>query len=399
MNILVIDNNPATLRQHKLNIKNWGHNVSSSDNWLQACSMLESTTIDIIICDLVMPEMDSLDFCRMIRSKDFNQYIYFIIISPGNNHEAIIQATEAGADDYLVKPVCYDELRSRMDIGSRIVNFEKEAICKDEELEKNYYQTLRTFTSLIEVFSKDLGGHCRRVAGLSLILAKKCTEIPVEEYRVIEAAALLHDIGMIGLPNEIFSSKRTELKGEEKNQYLSHPERGELILQEIEFLHPAAKIVRAHHEQYNGKGFPDGLQGDELPLHAQIVSAASIYDNIVNRGAISLGDIPGMLHRLSSYQLDPEIVNYLLEINMENIQEENRKDYLEISLDDLKKGMVLTRDVRMKTGAIIMPANTELTIYNIEKLRTYRALKHFEQNVFILKSGLRPGGALRLRMI
>ena len=75
---------------------------------------------------------------------------------------------------------------------------------------------------------------------------------------------------------------------------------------------------------------------------------------------------------------------------MENIQKENRKDYLEISLDDLQNGMVLTRDVRMKTGAIIMPANTELTLYNIEKLRTYRTLKHFDHNVFILKSGLRP---------
>jgi putative nucleotidyltransferase with HDIG domain len=389
MNILVIDNNPSTLRQHELNIKNWGHDVSSSDNWLHACSILESTAIDIVVCDWIMPKIGSIDFCRRIRSKDFNQYIYFIIISPGNNHEAIIQAAEAGADDYLVKPVCYDELRSRIDIGSRIVNFEKEAICKDKKLEENYYQTLQTFTSLIEVFSKDLGEHCRRVARLSLILAKKCTEIPVEEYRVIEAAALLHDIGMIGLPNEIFSSKRTELNGDEKKQYLSHPERGERILQKIEFLHPAAKIVRAHHEQYNGKGFPDGLRGDELPLHAQIVSAASIYDNIVNRGAVSLGEIPGILHKLSGYQLDPEIVSYLLEINMENIQEENRKDYLEISLDDLKKGMRLTRDVRMKTGAIIMPANTELTLYNIEKLRTYRALKHFEQNVFILKNSLR----------
>ena len=388
MNILVIDNNPATLRQHELNLKNWGHTVSSSDNGLQACSILESTPIEIIVFDWMMPEMDGLDFCKIIRSKDFNHYIYLIIISSRNNHEEIIQALETGADDYLDKPVCYDELRSRINIGSRIVNFEKETIRKYEELERNYYQTVRTFTSLIEVFNEDLGGHCRRVAGLALKLAKKCTEIPVEEYRVIEAAALLHDIGMIGLSNEILSNKRTELTGEEKEQYLSHPERGELILQEIEFLHPAAKIVRAHHEQYNGKGFPDGLQGDKLPVHAQIVSAASIYDNLVNRGAFDLGDVPGTLHRMSGYQLAPEIVNYLLEINIENMQEESRKDYLEISLDDLKNGMVLTRDVRMQTGAIIMPADTELTLHNIEKLRTYRALKHFDRNVFVLKSGL-----------
>ncbi|MBL0732634.1 MAG: HD domain-containing protein [Desulfosarcina sp.] len=207
---------------------------------------------------------------------------------------------------------------------------------------------------------------------------------------MIEAAALLHDIGMIGLPNEIFSSKRTELTGKEKEQYFSHPERGEVILNEVEFLHSSAKIVRAHHEQYNGKGFPDGLQEDELPINAQIVSAASIYDNMIHRGGIDPEDIPGKLHSLSGYQLAPEIVTRLLEVNMETIQEESRKKFIEISIDDLKKGMSLAQDVRMKTGAIIMPADTELTLYNIDKLQTYRALKHFDQNVFIVKNGIRP---------
>ena len=391
MNILFIDDNPATLRLHELKLKSWGYHVYTDSNGAEARATLESNPIDIVLCDWMMPGMDGLKLCSIIRSKAFKRYIYCIIISARDHRKDIIQALEAGADDYLVKPVCYNELRSRIKIGSRIVNFEKEAVRRYEELEKNYYQTVRTFTSLIEVFNEDLGGHCRRVAGIALRLAKKCPEIPANDYRIIEAAALLHDIGMIGLPNEIFSSKRTELTGEEKEQYLSHPERGELILREIEFLHPAAEIVRTHHEQYNGKGFPDGLRGDEIPLYSRIVSAASIYDNTINRGAVDLGEVPAILHRLSGYQLDPDIVNHLLEINIEKIQEENRKDYLEISLDDLKNGMELARDVRMKNGAIIMPADTKITLHNIEKLRTYRALKHFNRNVFIRKSGMRAG--------
>ena len=389
MNILVIDDNQTILRQHELNINKWGHKVYIAANGLKAYEMLESTQIDIIVCDWMMPEMDGLELCKIVRSKDFSQYIYFIIVSSKNNHEDIIHALNTGADDYIVKPVCYDELRSRIDIGARIVNLEKEAVLKYKELQKNYYQTVRTFTSLLEIFNKDLGRHCRRSAGLALRITKKCPEIPKEEYWVIESAALLHDIGMIGLSDEIFSSKRTELTGKDKEEYLSHPERGEDILNEVDFLHSSAKIVRAHHEQYNGKGFPDGLQGDDLPIHAQIVSAASIYDNLLNRGGINLEDIPGKLHRLSGYQLAPEIVTRLLEINIENIQAENRKKFLEISIDDLKKGMSLAQDVRMKSGSIIIPANTELTLYNIDKLRTYRALKHFKQNVFIFKSGLR----------
>ncbi|MCD6185654.1 MAG: response regulator, partial [Deltaproteobacteria bacterium] len=112
MNILVIDDNQTILRQHELNINKWGHKVYTAANGLKAYEMLESTQIDIIVCDWMMPEMDGLELCKIVRSKDFSQYIYFIIVSSKNNHEDIIHALNTGADDYIVKPVCYDELRS-----------------------------------------------------------------------------------------------------------------------------------------------------------------------------------------------------------------------------------------------------------------------------------------------
>lgn len=386
MNILVINNNLITLHQHELDLSKWGHIVYTADNRLRIYSILESTPIDIIICDWFMSAIDGFDLYKTIRSKDPQQYIYFIITGSKNNHKEIFHALKTGADDYIFKPVCNDELRARIEIGSRIVNLKKEAVHQKKYIEKNQQQTVFTFASMLEVFDKNLGRHCRRVSKLALRLAKKNSAIPAEEYQLIEMAALLHDIGMIGLPNKIFLKKRTELTGNEKELYLSHPERGEIILNKVESLHPAARIIRTHHEQYNGKGFPDGIMGDELSMHAQIVSAASIYDNIVNKAKFDFKDIPGKLHRLSGYQLSPEIVNDLFKINIENIYEESIKNYLEIRIDDLKNGMTLARDVIMKTGAIIMPTGTKLTSYSIEKLQTYRALKNFDQNIFILKN-------------
>jgi HD-GYP domain-containing protein (c-di-GMP phosphodiesterase class II) len=205
------------------------------------------------------------------------------------------------------------------------------------------------------------------------------------DYQIIEAAGLLHDIGMIGLPNETFSKKRTEMNSDEKQQFLSHPVRGEIMLYEIEFMRPISKLIRSHHEQFNGKGFPDGLSGDNLPLEAQIISAASIYDNLVHRGEMPLADIPGKLCQLRNYLLDPSIVDCLLDINVKNIEEENKKQFKEVSIDNLKKGMILAQDVRMKTGAIILPESTTLTDHSIQKLSSYKSLNQFDQKVFIYK--------------
>ena len=197
---------------------------------------------------------------------------------------------------------------------------------------------------------------------------------------------MLHDIGMIGLPGGILSKKRTERNDDERQHYLTHSARGEIILNEIEFLNPIAKLVRAHHEQFNGRGFPDGLAGKEIPVLAMIVSAASIYDNFVHRGNLPLEDMPANLQRMRGYQLEPFILDLLLEINLENIQEEAEKDFFGISLSDLKEGMVLAREIRMKTGALAMPSGTELTTYGIEKLNRYRNLESITDKVYVIKA-------------
>jgi hypothetical protein len=179
------------------------------------------------------------------------------------------------------------------------------------------------------------------------------------------------------------------MTGEERQLYQSHTIRGEIILSEIELLKPVAGIVRRHHEQFNGRGFPDGLAGPDLPLAAQIVSAASIYDNLRNRGRRSLEEIPEDLQRIKGYQLGPEMIQLLLDHNLELLQQATPNDHSPLELDRLEMGMLLARDVRMKTGALVLAANTELSAYGIEKLRKYRELAAIPNVVFIRKSSVR----------
>jgi len=385
MNILIVDDSKSTLSLLKKNMNSWGHTVYTTENGAAAWKILQSEPVDIVVSDWMMPEMDGLELCKKLREGDFKQYVYFIIISAVNNQEKIVTALNAGADDYIIKPLNNDELKARIGIGTRIINLEKALQDKYKIIKKNYFQTIRTFLNLLEVYNEELGGHSRRVSQLSLQIATMHPKVLENDYQIIEAAGLLHDIGMIGLPNETFSKKRTEMNSDEKQQFLSHPVRGEIMLYEIEFMRPISKLIRSHHEQFNGKGFPDGLSGDNLPLEAQIISAASIYDNLVHRGEMPLADIPGKLCQLRNYLLDPSIVDCLLDINVKNIEEENKKQFKEVSIDNLKKGMILAQDVRMKTGAIILPESTTLTDHSIQKLSSYKSLNQFDQKVFIYK--------------
>ena len=389
MNILIIEDNPATLRMLEKKLKELDCTIHLAENGNIAWEMLNSLQIDIVVSDWIMPEMNGLELCQNIRNVNFENFIYFILVSAQNSQAEIVHALEAGVDDYTTKPINFDELWARIKIGARIVRQEKELANKYDEIKKSYFQTIRMFTNLIEVFNQELGGHCRRVARLSLDLAKRISDVSEEDFPVLEATGLLHDIGMIGLPIEILSKKKTEMNSDERQLYLSHPARGEIILNEIEFLQPVAKLVRAHHEQFNGCGFPDGLNGKKIPLLAQIISAVSTYDNLRHKGKISLGNIPEYLQRMRGYQFEPVIVDHLLEINLQRIQEAEKKDYVEVLLDDLKEGMVLAAHIKMKSGALVMPSQTVINSNSIEKLKNYNKQAFIPDTININKDSIR----------
>jgi len=371
MKILVVDDDQMVLELIQHHLVRWGFDTSTAANGLDAWAILEAQSVDVVICDWIIPGMDGIELCRKIRSTDFERYIYFIIISGQNLNQNVVKGLEAGADDYVSKPIDFDILRARVGIGQRIVRLEKDRRERYERMESNFYQTISMFGQLMEIFDEDLGGHARRVANFSLAIAKRHPLVMDSDYPIVEAAGLLHDIGMLGLPSEILAKKRTEMRGDEQKLYQSHPVQGEQIIKPIAFLQRVASLIRAHHEQFNGRGFPDGLAGDEIPLLAQIVAAASIYDNLVTKAKVSFEDIPERLQQMKGYQLAPAMVDLLLAFNLDVLQQNDKKQHLELTLDDLREGMLLAQSVRKKSGAILMPAQTEITAYGIEKLKNY----------------------------
>jgi len=389
MNILIADDDPVTLSLLSTQLASWGHAVSQATDGDSAWETVCSSPMDIVVSDWIMPGLDGLELCRRIREHRQTGYTYLILISAQNSKADIVHGLESGVDDYITKPIDMDALRARIGIGVRIVNLERSLNRKIEIITANHYQTIRMFSQMMEVFDEDLGGHARRTAKLALKLAALHPDVDQADIPVIETAALLHDIGMVGIPKSILDKRRTEMVNGEQQLYQSHAAMGARIIGEIEIMKPVALLVGMHHEQYNGKGFPDGVAGEDIPIGAQLISAASIYDNMLHRGKIALNHITEHLQRTRGYQLSPEVVALLIEINVAQQHEQARKVHEERILDDLKPGMVLAANVYMKTGAFVMSADTDLDDYLIDKLNHYHSIGAISDKVLIHKSFVR----------
>jgi putative two-component system response regulator len=389
MNILIADDDPVTLKLLSSRLSSWGHTAFQAHDGNRAWESIQKSAIDIVISDWVMPGLDGLQLCRRIREIENSAYIYLILISAQDSRADILHGLESGVDDYITKPIDMDALRARVDIGVRIVKLERTLKRKIEIITANHYQTIRMFSQIVEVFDDELGGHCRRTADVAVDLARRHPDVGDAEIPIIEAAALLHDIGMVGTPKSILNKRRTEMINDERQWYQSHAAMGARIIGEIEIMKPVALLVRMHHEQYNGKGFPDGMAGDEIPIGAQLIAAASMYDNLTYKGKIPLESVPDHLQRFRGYQLSPRIVELLLEFYVDRQRDQALKTDHETTLDDLKAGMVLATNVHMKTGAFVMAADTELNDYAIDKLKHFHSIGAIAHKVLIRKSSMR----------
>lgn len=190
-----------------------------------------------------------------------------------------------------------------------------------QSIEKFYLELVETLARIIDAKDSYTGDHASRARERAVKLAKKLN-VPQQMIKSIEYAALLHDMGKIGI-NEKILTKPGKLTDEEYKEMKRHPEIAYQILSPIEFLNPVAKMIRYHHEWYNGMGYPEGLKGEEIPLGSRIVSVIDAWDAMTSdrpyRKALSREQAIEELKRGSGKQFDPKVVAAFLEL----IEEEN----------------------------------------------------------------------------
>jgi len=295
--VLAVDDNEQNLQILEEYLTSWGYDVAMARDGREAVALYPRSNPSIIVLDVMMPNMDGYEACARIKGETAGRMIPILMLTALTDTDDKIKALECGADDFLNKPINKDELRTRVRSLIKIRNLRKEL-----DSSENIIMTLGT---ALENKDPRAAGHVQRVAQYAARLAQKLG-MSRDEVETITKGAMLHDVGKIGVPDHLLAKE--QLDDDERARVAEHTRMGASILEPMTTFLAWVPIVRWHHERLDGRGYPDHLAGDAIPIEAQIVAIANRYDNFVQ----AMGDDGGAMARLRNEAedgaFDPELV-------------------------------------------------------------------------------------------
>lgn len=311
--ILIVDDNVELVKLMEFNLSLLGFHVLSAFDGEEALKKIDEAKPDLILLDITMPKMDGYEVCRRIKENKETRLIPVVLITALGKKEEKIKGLEAGANDFLTKPVDESELIARINALIKLKTI-------TEELE-SVENILFTLVNVIDAKDSYTRGHSERVTRLAVLLAERLG-LSKEQINTLEKAAQLHDIGKIGIPEAVLN-KPGALTNEEFEEVKTHSPLGEKICSPLKTLQPLLDIIRHHHERYDGKGYPDGLKGEEISIEARIIAVVDSYDAMASdrpyRERLSKEAIINNIKKGSGSQWDKNVAEAFLRILEENI--------------------------------------------------------------------------------
>ena len=269
MRILIADDNNFYRRALQLTLEEWGYEVIQVSDGEAAWAVLcGDQAPKLAILDWMMPGLNGPEVCRRLRALIRHEPTYVILLTSMAGKVNAVAGLESGADDYVIKPFDRDELRARLRVGRRIVGLQTSETI------------VYAFARAVDGKSPYTHGHSDRVTRYALALGERLG-LSAADRDVLRRGASLHDIGKIAVPDAILN-KPGKLTAEESDIVKQHPAQGADMVASLESCQDLIPIIRWHHERIDGRGYPDGLTGDRIPLLVRVTSVADVYDALRN---------------------------------------------------------------------------------------------------------------------
>jgi response regulator RpfG family c-di-GMP phosphodiesterase len=410
--ILIVDDEPVVLTALKVTLEREGFHIVACTSPLKALSILSERDFAVIISDQRMPEMMGLDF--LIESRRLRPNASRILITAVLALPTIVDAINKGEIfRFVAKPWLREELVAtvrnavqRHDLVTRNealqaetqklngqlreANSALEAKVQDleqqrqsldtanRELATSYENSLELCRRILTTYDPILGGQAKALVEFATQMAAtdKFTDI---EKHALRSAAWLCDLGLIGVPREMlraFRSKTDQLTDRERGMLHNHPIYSQTLASLVDSRAEVGEVIRAHHERYDGQGFPDGISGDAIPWPARCLAVAV---NFVESGLPKPAAIDALLAKAGS-EFDPEAVRLFLKVgNLVHLPKQVR----EIMLDELEPGMVLANGIYSPHGLLLIGEGQPLSTGTIAKIRSHNQVTPISQRLLV----------------
>ena len=420
--LLLVDDEPSILSALRRLLRPAGYKIHTAESGMAGLEILEREAIDLVISDMRMPEMDGAKFLEQVRNRwpetirilltgyaDVTSTIaainrgeiYRYISKPWDDNDLalivrealerrrlqsentrLLALTQAQNDELKdLNANLEDKVRQRTAEIEQINSFLNLA---NDKLKQNFLVSIKVFSALMELRGGIVAGHSRRVGELARKLAIHMN-VDRKTQQDVFFAAMLHDIGKIGFSDALLGRPVSKMNGEDLAHYRKHVVTGEAALMPLDELKDVSKIIRAHHERYDGQGFPDGLQGENIPLGARILSLINDYDGLqigtLAEKRMSPDDAKAMLVQARGKRYDPIVVDAFVELM--GIRVEERIPEKPVGYPDLKVGMVLARDLLSREGVLLLSADSVLTASIIKQIQEYAHRENHAITIYV----------------
>ncbi len=324
--ILVVDDDVMNLRIAEKMLEERYH-IECVKSGKEALKFIGKRLPNLILLDLHMPEMDGYEVLDYLQGEPKYRDIPVIFLTADNDRETEVKGFRKGAQDFIVKPFIADIMISRVDrildlsrlrkdLQREVEKQTRTAEERREKVERLSSQIMQTLAGTIDAKDKYTKGHSSRVADYAVKIAKKLGKSEKDQGDIYYLG-LLHDIGKIGIPDGIIN-KTTRLTDEEYQIIKTHPIIGADILQNISELPELVLGARWHHERYDGKGYPDGLKGSEIPEMSRIIGVADAYDAMTSnrsyRDVLPQSVVRREIEKGKGSQFDPVFADMMLQL-------------------------------------------------------------------------------------
>ena len=434
--LLLVDDEKAITRALNRLFRKEGYRIMTAESGAEGLVKLEQSSdpVSMIISDQRMPEMNGAQFLE--KAKDIYPDAIRYLLTGYSDMDAVIEAVNKGEiHRYLTKPWNDEDLV--LQVKQSLEHFEltsenrrltaltieqnkklselnkgleqkvqertREIIEKNNALQKinqmleaSFMDSIRLLVSLVEILNPMLGKQMRQTAQLARLVAE-AFEMEKSELDKIEMAGMIHDIGLLGFPEELWNKDIHQMSEEQGRLYSDHPTIASIILENVEKLADVGELVLYHHEYFNGKGFPNGLRGEQIPLGSRIILASSDYCRILSTWPRDMQKLIACTRRHFDTEVwktftisdDPDAIieeaaekKLLMDCNQKYDVEvvsalikkvrESKKiaPTFVVELEKLKEGMVLMEDLKLNDGRLLLTKGTRLKGASVDSIKS-----------------------------